>query len=105
MAERVLGPVVVMMLLVAGIYGFDVYNQNGGITGFVVNTEQAPPCSETDSNDDPSTRGTVSSPIYEGGQETDRCVGDDLLEFYCGENGPEVRGVTCQFGCFEGACN
>ena len=103
MAERWLAPVVVLMILVAGVYGFDTYYGPLGPTGFIINTAQID-CSETDSND-PSTAGRTYSPIYENGYETDQCVGNDLLEFYCGNDGPDARAVNCQNGCEAGACN
>ncbi|MAG16003.1 hypothetical protein CMO88_02995, partial [Candidatus Woesearchaeota archaeon] len=61
-------------------------------------------CSDTDNNN-PSVAGITSSEIYANGYSEDTCVGNDLLEFYCGSNGPDVRAVNCINGCFAGACD
>ncbi len=100
MVEKKLVPLVVFMMLVAGIYAFDQYYNASGITGFVVNTAQDASCSETDDNN-PLVAGIMS---YDTLQSEDACVGDDLLEFHCSEDGPDVRAVSCLNGCFAGAC-
>ncbi len=102
--ERKLVPWVVLMMVVAGIYAFDNYYNAGGITGFAVNSAQGASCSETDNNN-PNVPGITTSEIYASGQAEDTCVGDDLLEFYCSEKGPDIRAVSCVNGCFAGACN
>ncbi len=99
--ERKLVPWVVLMMVVAGLYAFDQYYDAGGVTGFAVNSAQGAPCSETDSNN-PGVPGVTS---YGSGELKDACVGDDLLEFYCSEKGPDVRAISCANGCFAGACN
>ncbi len=101
MVEKKLVPWVALMMAIAGIYAFDLYYDAGGVTGFVVNSAQGVSCSETDGNN-PSVAGVTS---YGSGQAEDACVGNDLLEFYCSESGADVRAVSCQNGCFAGACN
>ena len=32
------------------------------------------------------------------------CVGDDLLEYYCDEDGPDVQIFDCPYGCDLGIC-
>lgn len=104
MVEKKLVPLVVLMMAIAGIYAFDLYYDAGGVTGFVVNSAQGTSCSETDGNN-PDVTGVTTSDVYAAGQSEDVCVGNDLLEFYCSENEPDVRAVSCQNGCFAGACN
>ncbi len=101
MVEKKLAPLVVLMMLVAGIYAFDQYYDAGGVTGFAVNSAQGASCSETDGNN-PRVAGITS---YDSLQTEDACVGNELLEFYCSEKGPDVRAVSCRNGCFAGACN
>ena len=100
--ERALKVGVVLMMVFAGLYGFDLYYESGGVTGYVVNT--AVDCSDADNNN-PYVAGVTSSSIYEDGYEEDTCVGDDLLEYYCAANGPDVRAVHCSRGCTAGTCN
>lgn len=102
MAERWAVPLVVLMMGISGLYAFDEYFGAGGPTGLVVNTVQA--CSDTDNNN-PEVAGVTISDAYENGAADDRCVGSDLLEFYCTEPGPDVRKVSCRNGCSFGACN
>ncbi len=101
MVEKKLVPLVVLMMMIAGIYAFDLYYDAGGVTGFAVNSAQGAPCSETDGNN-PKVAGITSYDLF---QTEDACVGNDLLEFYCSEKGPDVRAVSCLNGCFAGACN
>ncbi len=101
MVEKKLVPLVVLMMLVAGIYAFDQYYDAGGVTGLAVNSAQGAPCSETDGNN-PKVAGITS---YDSLQAEDACAGNDLLESYCSENGPDVRAVSCWNGCLAGACN
>ena len=102
--ERNLKVMVVAMMIVAGIYAFDLYYDAAGITGLVVNTAAGVGCSDADNND-PYSAGLASSSIYAEGYIEDTCVGNDLLEFYCSGEGPDVRAVRCPKGCFAGACN
>lgn len=105
MAEKWLVPLVVLMMGIGVLYAFDEYYAASGPTGFVVNTASGQSiCSDTDNND-PGTVGVTISDIYEGGQAQDTCVGSDLLEYYCGPDGADVRVVNCQRGCSFGACN
>jgi len=104
MVERTLVSLVLVMMVVAGLHAFDNYYDAGGVTGYAVNTALGYDCSDTDNNN-PSVAGITSSEIYANGYSEDTCVGNDLLEFYCGSNGPDVRAVNCINGCFAGACD
>ncbi len=105
MAERYLIPLVVLMMGITGLYAFDSYHNASGPTGFVVNTASGEvACSDADGND-ASVVGVTSSEIYERGFAEDTCVGSDLLEYYCNDNGPDIRIVNCPRGCSYGACN
>jgi len=95
---------VIAMMVLAGLYAFDVYYDAAGVTGFVVNSAVEIDCSDSDGGDSYAA-GVTSSSIYPDGYAEDVCVGNDLLEFYCGGNGPDVRAVSCPKGCFAGACN
>jgi hypothetical protein len=101
MSERMMIPVVVIMMALAMLFAFDNYS-TAGISGYA--TASGIDCSDSDGNND-LVSGVTSSSIYANGYEQDRCVGDDLLEFYCGQNGPDVRIVNCYFGCSAGACD
>ena len=101
--ERKLIPFVVLMMALAGLFAFDNYYAAAGVTGAVVHAG-AYSCSDTD-NGDPYGQGITSSELYEDGFTQDRCVGDDLLEFYCTDDGPDVAIINCPRGCSEGACN
>ena len=105
MVERSLVTWVVLMMAVGGLYAFDSYNDAGGVTGLVVNTASGSvDCTDSDNNNQ-YVAGVTSSSLYDRGYAEDSCVGNDLLEYYCSEDGPSVRGVSCLRGCSAGACN
>ena|SRR3989338_7925924 len=96
MPEKYLVPMVLIMMAAAMLYAADTYNANAGITGLAV----AEACSDSDSNDAYALGITIS----ENFEKEDLCAGNDLLEFYCTQDGPSVRAVHCQNGCMNGAC-
>ena len=104
MVERRLKIAVIAMMIIAGIYAFDDFYKASGITGYTVNTASGKqPCSDTDDGN-PFIAGITDSPIYSKGYETDKCYGNELLEFYCTETGADARAVNCPNGCVDGAC-
>jgi len=107
MAERTLVPLVVFMMAIAGLVAFDSYYSAAGLTGYAINTantvSKSVDCSDSDNNNH-LVAGLTYSSIYESGYQEDVCVGNDLLEYYCDGSGPNVRAVSCFFGCTEGAC-
>ena len=104
MIEKIAAPLVVVMMAVAGIYAFSAH-PSGGITGAIIATGQdnSYDCFDTD-GDDQYTAGITASDFYPEGFAKDSCVGNDVLEYYCTEDGPAVRGVSCTYGCFAEAC-
>jgi len=59
-------------------------------------------CTDTDGGINPEVQGEVSA-IQ--GILTDYCSSEvDLLEYYCNRNNIESKGINCEFGCSNGAC-
>jgi len=104
MVERRLKIAVMAMMLLAGLYAFDLYYGAAGITGYTINSAaNIYDCSESDDNI-ATIAGITTSDLYESGYAEDTCVGDTLLEYFCTDKGPDVRIVNCPTGCFAGAC-
>lgn len=104
MVERKLKIAVIAMMIIAGIYAFDDFYKAGGITGYAVNSASGRvDCSDTD-NGNPFMAGITDSTAYPDGYRTDKCYGNELLEYYCTETGPDARAVNCPNGCIDGAC-
>lgn len=103
MVERTLVPLVIGMMVIAGLYGFDQYYENAGISGNVVyNADSVGDCRDTDNGDIYVTGVAISE--FADLEETDRCVGDDLIEYYCSDHGFDTAVVTCRDGCDAGSC-
>ena len=84
------------MMLLAGLYAFDLYYGAAGITGYTINSAaNIYDCSESDDNR-VTVAGITTSDLYESGYA--------LLEYFCTDKGPDVRIVDCPTGCFAGAC-
>ena len=100
MVERILVPLVLVMIAAAAIYAF-ANHPSLGVTGASVSNQIS--CTDTD-NGDPYTAGVTISEIYPDGRAQDTCVGNDLLEYYCSGGEPEIRAVSCSNSCVAGAC-
>ena len=101
MAEKILAPLVVVMMAAAVIYAFSAH-PSAGITGAAVTTGEYG-CVDSDNNN-PFVAGITASDVYPEGFAKDTCVGNDLLEYYCSGSDPDLRTVTCANGCMADAC-
>jgi len=67
----------------------------------IVVTSLPPYCEDSDGGFNIWERGTL---IDDYGEYTDECFGQDLLEWFCGEDGTDASEVYCLYGCSLGRC-